>query len=303
MKTNMVMLKRLIALAAAAVFSIGFSTANATNAPEGCGDFGECKVLVEINSTDGDIGFHFLGDADDLVRLTLYDPSHRRIYSAVAYGSLRRQKMTESFVESAEPLCWEDPEAEEDWEDIVTLQQFIHRWRAGKYKFVGVQEDGTKLIGRTRLSFKLPAAPKYLQYKEEEDDEGDVEGEISWKPGDDLGNCASKSKLYSLKSQGKIPVHPKHVKVASWEVVFEPEFEDDDPNSAKNLKFVNRIGADEIEMEDGRFEVEVPDDYLETLPDDTLVKIEVGAIGFDHNATFTEIGDICVNVDEGCEED
>ncbi len=44
-------------------------------------------------------------------------------------------------------------------------------------------------------------------------------------------------------------------------------------------------------------------DYLETLPDDTLVKIEVGAIGEGDNATFTEIFDICINVDEGCEDD
>jgi len=27
-------------------------------ATEPCEDFGECKVLIEINSTDGDIGFH-----------------------------------------------------------------------------------------------------------------------------------------------------------------------------------------------------------------------------------------------------
>ncbi|MBT8400305.1 MAG: hypothetical protein KJO98_07505, partial [Rhodothermia bacterium] len=33
--------------------------------PESDGDIGECKVLIEINATDGDIGFHFLIDADD----------------------------------------------------------------------------------------------------------------------------------------------------------------------------------------------------------------------------------------------
>ena len=42
-------------------------------------------------------------------------------------------------------------------------------------------------------------------------------------------------------------------------------------------------------------EVTVPADYLDSLPDNTLVKIEVGAIGAEDNATFTEIFDICVN--------
>ena len=50
------------------------------------------------------------------------------------------------------------------------------------------------------------------------------------------------------------------------------------------------------------FEVEVPDDYLETLPDDTPIKIEVGAIGTGDNATFSEADGFCVNVDEGCDD-
>ena len=39
-----------------------------------------------------------------------------------------------------------------------------------------------------------------------------------------------------------------------------------------------------------------------SLPDDTPVKIEVGAIGADDNATFTEEDGFCVNEVEGCEE-
>ena len=64
----------------------------------------------------------------------------------------------------------------------------------------------------------------------------------------------------------------------------------------------------------------VPQEYLESLPNNTPVKIEVGAIGGDFeidsgelqgragrpldddNATFTEEGEFCVNeVDPGCE--
>ncbi len=49
-------------------------------------------------------------------------------------------------------------------------------------------------------------------------------------------------------------------------------------------------------------EVTVPADYLGSLPDDTPVKIEVGAIGVDDNATFTEEDGFCVNEVEGCED-
>ena len=47
---------------------------SATQATEPCDDFGECKVLIEINSSDGDIGFHWLGDADDLRSMRIDDP-------------------------------------------------------------------------------------------------------------------------------------------------------------------------------------------------------------------------------------
>ena len=46
--------------------AIGLLVGGAATATEPCGDFGECKVLVEINASDGDIGFHFLMDGDDL---------------------------------------------------------------------------------------------------------------------------------------------------------------------------------------------------------------------------------------------
>ena len=40
-----------------------------------------------------------------------------------------------------------------------------------------------------------------------------------------------------------------------------------------------------------------------SLPEDTPAKLEIGAIGDEDNATFTEVGDICLNEMDGCEED
>ena len=53
--------------AAAVIGVVGMFTTPVT-ATEPCGDFGECKAIIEINSTDGDVGFHFLMDGDDLIR-------------------------------------------------------------------------------------------------------------------------------------------------------------------------------------------------------------------------------------------
>jgi hypothetical protein len=49
----------ILGVAAGTVLLLG-TGATVARAAEPCGDFGECKALIEINATDGDIGFHFL---------------------------------------------------------------------------------------------------------------------------------------------------------------------------------------------------------------------------------------------------
>ena len=267
--------------------AIGLLVGSSAFATEPCGDFGECKVLIEINSSDGDIGFHFLMDGDDLRRAALFNPDHRKIFYYSTRRELGEQYLTETFAESAEPLCFdptEDDDPENDDEDFVTLAEFLDRWDAGTYRFFGIGDDWELSFGASELTFNLPAAPTDLEYEEEMDGD-DVEGEISWAPGDDLGECSDGMDL--------LPMKPKKVPVAAWEVVLEPDVD----GIVSTYKYVVRIPGDAEELE-----VEVPDDYLETLPDNTPVKIEVGAIGFDDNATFTEEGDICVNETEedGC---
>lgn len=267
--------------------AIGLLVGSAAPATEPCGDFGECKVLVEINSTDGDIGFHFLMDGDNLRRAALFNPEHRKIFAYTTRRELGEQYLTETFAESAEPLCFdpaEDDDPENDDEDFVTLEDFLDRWQAGTYYFFGIGEDLEMSYGESELTFNLPAAPAELEYEEEKDG-GDIEGEISWERGDDLGECSDGMHL--------LPMAPADVPVAAWEVVLEPDVD----GIVGSYTYKVRIPGDAEELE-----VEVPDDYLETLPDNTPVKIEVGAIGFDDNATFSEEGDICVNETEenGC---
>ena len=269
--------------AGAAIFIMGICTTVAT-ATEPCGDFGECKVLIEFNTTDGDIGFHFLMDGDDLNSAEIQDPSYVTIFEDSASGPLLEQKLTETFAESAEPVC-RNKLKESPGEAVVTLDEFLQRWPAGTYHFIGSGDEGMSM-GETDLTYNLPAAPTDLDF------DGSV---ISWGPGDDLGECATNHQLDKLVMSGVLPTHPEDVVVDAWEVVFEPDVDDGDPLG--KLKFIIRVAGD-IETK----EVTVPAEYLADLPDDTLAKIEVGAIGGEDNATFTEIFDICVNETEGCDE-
>lgn len=271
------------AIWAAAVLVLGTGTTVA-RATEPCGDFGECKALIEINATDGDIGFHFLMDGDDLISGGIDDPNGAKVFEEKTKGPLREQKLTETFGESAEPLCWPNPDADPD-EEIVTLEEFLGRWSAGTYVFSGMGEGGERSTGKTKLTHELPAAPSGVAF------DGSV---ISWAAGNDLGKCATQSELKDLVEGGALPVHPEDVAVAAWEIVLEPDVADGDPTG--KLVFSLRVPGSIATKA-----VTVPAEYLASLPRDTPVKIEVGAIGVDDNATFTEEDGFCVNEDHGCE--
>jgi hypothetical protein len=274
----------ILRVAVGAVLALGTGT-TAARAAEPCGDFGECKALIEINATDGDIGFHFLMDGDDLNSGRLFDPLGAKLFEDEAKGNLRDQKLTELFAESAEPLCWTDPEADPD-EEIVTLEEFLARWVAGTYLFTGMGDGGEKSEGETELTHEIPAAPADVAF------DGSV---ISWAEGNDLGKCASQAELNDLVLANVLPVHPESVPVAAWEIVLEPDVEDGDPTG--NLVFSIRVSGGIAPKR-----VTVPADYLASLPANTPVKIEVGAIGVNDNATFTEVGGFCVNDVGGCDD-
>ena len=284
MKKRNVMSTTVLATALTAIVGGSAGIANAT---EPCGDFGECKVLTEINAEDGDIGLHFLMDGHNLIYGALYNPKHRKIFNYFPRREMRLQTSTELFQESAEELCDESLKEEDD-DLVVTLEEFIDRFDAGEYHVFGITSDWEWQHGVTTMDYRLPAKPAELEIEFDENDEGELEADISWEPGDDLGECADYDELADMVAEGLLPQHPEDVEVASWEVVLEVDVEDGDPLGA--MQYVVRIPGDLEE-----YETEVPDDFLEVLPDNTPAKIEVGAIGVGDNATFAEEDEICIN--------
>ena len=291
MKSKSATCRSAIVVAGAALVSL----ASIATATEPCDDFGECKALIEINASDGDIGFHFLMDGDDLNSARIFDPNGKKVFQDQAKGPLKEQKLTETFAESAEPLCWPNPDADpEDLEDIVTLEEFLDRWAEGTYTFTGMSDGGEKSEGETELTYELPAAPIDVDFDGTTISWGRPGASMDSEPRGDLGNCASAADLDILFGNGVLPVHPADVEVDAYEVVLEPDLDDGDP--VGSLVFRIRVPGD-IEVT----EVTVPAEYLASLPNDTPVKYEVGAIGGEDNATFTEEDGYCVNEVEGCD--
>lgn len=260
---------RCILASVALAIAGGASTARADTP---CGELDECRVLIEINATDGDIGFHVLFDAEGWKEARILDPDRKMIFKTQANGVLQDQNLTESFFESAEPVC-EAALAEDADEIVVTLPEFLERFPAGTYGFRTKLADGGQLTGATTLTHTIPAAPADV----------DFDGsEISWNYGADLGECTTLPAGFAVAAEAS---------VIGYEVVMEPE----DAAFAR-FRFATQIP-------NGANSVTVPIEYLASLPANTPLKIEVGAVerrpnGSFGNQTFTEADGFCNNVDQ-----
>ena len=262
-------------LGAVATVVMGICTAVAT-ADEPCSDLEECRVFIEINASDGDIGFHVLLDAEGWEQARIIDPDNKQIFHEQAHGALKDQKLTENFFESAEPFC-EDSLKEEEDDEVVTLPEFLARFPVGPYEFRNKLEGGEELAGITMFTHRIPAAPA----------EVDFDGkEISWEYGDDLGECTTFPEGFMLADE---------LDIVGYEVVLEP-----DDDALGSFKFT-------VQVPSTVNSVTVPAEYLASLGENTLLKVEVGAIerrlflvddmmleSFG-NTTFTEEDGFCNN--------
>ncbi|HEX7061775.1 MAG TPA: hypothetical protein VF200_07370 [Woeseiaceae bacterium] len=234
--------------------------------------FSETKVLVEINATDGDIGFHALLDADAWHKVTIDDPRGYRIFKENAKGALRKQGLTENFFESDEPLCSSELAEEED-DVVVTLEEFQRRFPAGDYIFSGRSNDGDTLTDTATLTYNLPAAPDIDDF----DGMGNIptsEAEVFWAEGDDLGECPF---------DDLIPP-PGSIEEVGWEVVVEPADEE----------AVTPLRVFSVQLPPEQTSVTVPQEFLDAYVAQgvTVFKFEVGAIEAGGNQTFSE-GTFC----------
>lgn len=250
--------------------------------PCGGGEIDECRAYIEMNATDGDIGFHGLVDAEGWVWTQITDPDGHKLLKEQAKGSLKDQTLTETFFESEEPICSADL-VEEPGEEVVTLEEFFDRFPAGLYEFRTKLPEGGMLAGWTEVTHALPAAPDDIAF------DGST---ITWGPGEDLDECEPE------EGSGA-----GEVGIAAYQVVLEPDFDAEEP---ADEPFAARIFSVFVPPEVNA--VTVPLQFLDSFPDDTPVKVEIIAIeerpnGSLGNQVAAEEDGFCLNEVEGCEEE
>jgi hypothetical protein len=225
----------------------------------------EAFLRIEINATDGDVGFHGKLDGEAWREMEIKSPQGRNIYEVEGGGAVRRQGLTENFFESDEPTCEEQP-----------LRAFLRRFPEGTYRFKGRTIDDKNLKGEADLSHALPAAPDVSGFDGSEFAPGDLVV-IVWAPGTDLGKCHDQE----LVDEGVIP-DPGTVPVDGWELAVEP---DEDQREALGLPL--RVFS--IQLLSGQLSATVPPEYLQQHVDAgiTTFKFEVGAKAGE-NQTFSE---------------
>ena len=235
-------------------------------------EFDEVLVRIEVNATDGDVGFHALLDAPGWRRVRLDDANGDKVFFAKPLHGARDQGMTEIFFESSEPLCEADPE--EPDARIQTLAQFIDLFPEGEYTARGRTLENERLLSTTDFSYNIPAAPD-IELTEDMTLAAD-DAVMMWAPGDDLGeHCHDQS----LIDDGIIPDHAD-VEVVRWEIVVEPA-EDD------GIEFVRVFRA---QVPGDQMSITIPEDFLQSYLDMGVntFKFEVGGMEESGNQTFSE---------------
>lgn len=250
-----------------------------------CGGFEECRVIVEINTSDGDVGFHWVVDGESMVAMHIDDPSGSRVFENRASNELWHQSYSETRGESAEPKC--RASLADPGEPVLTLRQFVQRFPRGSYSIQGVTSTGEVLNGRTPLTYYLPAAPKNVTYSG---------GVVTWEPGTSLGVCATQAELWQMVSDGILPVHPMNVPVKEWEITLAL-------HDKSQREFTLRVPA---RGPLAQMSVTISPEFLNSVGPDTPAALEVGAVGGnlaagdDDNASFTELTHLCLHKVKGC---
>ena len=114
-------------------------------------EFAEAQVLLQLNDTDGDLGFHARIDGEPWKRVTIESPDEQILFDVRLRRALRQQGLTELAFESAEPTFDElDPET------------FFARFPEGDYEISGKGFEGAEYESTSTLSHLIPAAPDNL---------------------------------------------------------------------------------------------------------------------------------------------
>ena len=111
--------------------------------------FAQAELFVELNDTDGDLGFHAAIDGGTWTLLQVHDPSGRPLLGIESSGRLRSQGLTQLAFESQEPSF-----------DELDPAMFFRRFPEGIYEIEALAQGGGTFRNQVRFSHVLAAPPQ-----------------------------------------------------------------------------------------------------------------------------------------------
>jgi len=111
----------------------------------------DARLKIELNATDQDAGVQVFIDADPWKTMDIFDPKGKLVFRSTTRGSFGLQGGTELFLESAEPNF-----------DDLSFEEFLERFPAGNYSFVGRGLEGEVLKGTAKFTHTVPDGPVLL---------------------------------------------------------------------------------------------------------------------------------------------
>jgi hypothetical protein len=211
------------------------------------------KLIIEYNSTDGDLGVHGAFDDHGWKTLCVFDPNGRAVLEVGPQGQLRDLTMAGIFFESREP-----PSSQFSFADLKAA------FPEGEYMVRAESFDGTILVGSATFTHDVPAPPAITS------------PEIADEPRGTKKNPVSLDDLVIGWEHVRKTVAGGPVNITGYEVIVTKEVEDD-PNGFSRPTYDVHVPATVNRLS-------VPVEFLEA---DTVYELEVLALDESGNQTIS----------------
>lgn len=211
------------------------------------------KLIVEFQSTDGDLGVHGQFDDSGWSELCLFAPSGKQILGVRPQAELKDLTMASLFFESREPLLEE-----------FSFADLMANFPEGEYQVRALSFDGTVLIGSATFTHDVPAPPTITAPYLAEDAETAED------------TLVSSTDLVIEWEDVTETVDGRSLTISGYEVIITKE-EFEDPNGFSRPTYDVHVLADQNSLS-------VPAEFLEA---DTVYELEVLALEESGNQTIT----------------
>lgn len=211
------------------------------------------KLILEFNTTDGDLGVHGAFDDHGWRVLCVFDPTGRLVLRVTPESQLRDLTMAGIFFESREP-----PLAEFGFADLPST------FPEGKYAVRAESFDGKILVGSATFTHDVPAAPLIDAPSLAEDPQGAKKNIV---PLEDLAIQWQDV----IETVDGAPVH-----ITGYEVIVTKEGAEDPNGFSQPIYDVHVLPT--------LNSLRVPAEFLEA---DTVYELEVLALEVSGNQTIT----------------